>query len=166
MSSLISGATRSAFRLETLPQYLVSQDIDAFAAWKSGMPLPASTPETSPYLAAVQKRTQAGCRRYRVHILDYPLSEYSRYELDAYRPNQAAGEEIYLADRASHAALRDLHEDFWLIDDEILIRMIYDDEGRFLGPERVQDMRPYLDMRDTALRHSQSMEDFLAAKES
>lgn len=58
----------------------------------------------------------------------------------------------------------ELHEDFWLYDDEIGVRMFYDNEGHFLYPELIDDLGPYREMRDTALRHAEPLTDYLARK--
>ena len=165
LSRLVESSTESAFRLETLPQYLVPQEADEFAAWRAGRPQPLLTPETSPWLARVKAGVARGYRWYRVHVLDHPLSEYARFELHGYQANQAAGEEIYLADRDTHSDLERLREDFWLIDDAIAIRMIYDQDGRFLRPERATDVAAYRTMRDTAIRYAEPLDEYLARRQ-
>lgn len=157
-------ATRSAFRLETLPQYLVPQEQETFAAWRAGHPKPR-TPETSPWLAQLQEDTARGFRWYRVHILDLPLSEYTRYELYSYQASQKAGQETYVVDRSVHADLEHLREDFWLYDDEVAVRMVYDEEGHFLHPELIDDIAPYRQMRDTSMRHGEPLYDYLTRKD-
>lgn len=74
-------AKQSAFRLETLPQYLVPGEEADFSAWQTGEPL---LPRTS--------------------------------------------------------------------------------EGHFLYPELIDEIEPYREMRDTALRHSQPLTNYLARK--
>ena len=49
-------------------------------------------------------------------MLELPLTPYLRYELDGYRDNVAAGEEILIADRAWHPGLAELTDDFMLLD--------------------------------------------------
>jgi uncharacterized protein DUF6879 len=163
-SRIMGGATKSTFRLETLPQYLVPQEEEGFTAWREGRPWPARTPENSASLARLKGIVASGIRRYRVHILDYPLSEYSRFELRGYLENQVAGEEIHIADRAEYSELEDMHEDFWLIDDEVAVCMVYDDEGHFLQPEPIDDVKPYLAIRDTALRCAEPLDEFIARR--
>lgn len=158
------GAKLSAFRLETLPQYLVPGEAERFATWNSGEPMPLRTPENNEWLARMQRDTARGFRWYRVHILDQPLTAYTRFELYSYMEGVAVGNEIYVADRDTHPDLADLHEDFWIFDDEIGVRMIYDDEGRFLYPELVDDIEPYRELRDTSLRHAEPLTDYLARK--
>lgn len=161
---LIDNVRISAFRLETLPQYLVPQEAEEFASWKAGHQRMPRTPETHEYLADFQRDVAQGIRWYRVHILDQPLTPYLRFELCGYPANQAAGEEIYVVDRETHSDLESLHQDFWLYDDEIAVRMVYDDEGHFLYPERVNDIDDYRRMRDTAIRHAEPLNNYFARK--
>ena len=161
--AVIANRSSDRFRLEALPTYLVPEEADEFAAWKRGS-RSLSTPETNPWLAQIRDTTNAGARWSRVRIVDYPLSEYSEYELHGYQANAAAGEEIFIADRAWSTALGDLREDFWMFD-KTAIRMIYDGEGHFLRPEIVEDSRSYVQMRMVALQFSVPLHDFLAEHE-
>ncbi len=106
----------------------------------------------------------SGVRWSRVHVLDHPLSEYCRYEIWGYAANQAAGEQIYLADRGSHPDLELLREDFWLVDDATAVRMIYDVQGQFEQPELIEDVRPYLGKRDTVVRHAEPLDEYVAGR--
>lgn len=164
LARIIDGARLSVFRLETLPQYLVPQEAEEFAAWRSGHPVVLPTPETSPWLAHVAARVTSGVRWSRVHVLDHPLSDYCRYEIWGYSANQAAGEQIYLVDRSAHPDLELLREDFWLVDNALVVRMIYDAQGRFEWPELVEDVRPYVVMRDTAFRHAEPLDEYVAGR--
>jgi hypothetical protein len=161
---IMDRAVNSSFRLETRPQYLVPQEEEALAKWRAGI-RELKTPETTEWLARIRRDTERGFRWYRVHILDYPLCEYSEFELHAYQANRAAGEEIYIADRAWSKELQDLHEDFWLADDKIAIRMVYDEEGHFLRPEAINDVTPYLEIRDRTLRHAVELNEYLKKRE-
>lgn len=165
MDRILEGCRRSAFRLETLPQYLVESEAASFEAWRAGKPEPARTPENSAWLAELQEIVARGIRWYRVRILDYPLADYSRFELGSYRESQAVGQETLVADRAEHLELADMHEDYWLFDDEIVARMVYDEEGHFIRPERITDTAKYLEMRETAMKCAEPLERYLARRE-
>jgi hypothetical protein len=161
----IGGAAKeSAFRLETLPQYLAPQESERFAEWQAGKPMPLRSPENHEGLARLQRDAARGFRNYRVHILDQPLTAYLRFELYLYLDSVTVGSEIYVVDRDTHPDLAELHEDFWIFDDEIAIRMIYDDEGHFLYPEPIDDIEPYRVLRDISLRHAEPLIDYLARK--
>lgn len=157
---LMDASQKSAFRLEQLPQYLVPAEDQDLADWRAGT-LKTRTPENDAWLAELQEITTRGIRWYRVRVLDYPLCDYSRFELIGHRENDAAGQETLVADRAEHAELADLHQDFWLLDDEIAVRMIYDDEGHYLHPERDDDVDKYRRIRDVAVRCAEPLESFL-----
>ncbi|WP_322769610.1 DUF6879 family protein [Frankia sp. Cr1] len=163
LDQIVRRSLVSAFRLETLPQYLTltEQEAAEYREWQAGRPLPLPTPETSSWLARLQRTVADGYRWYRVHIMDHPLSDYSEFELYGYQANARAGEDIYIADRHAHRDLDGLRQDFWLIDDEIAVVMHYDGDGLFLRPERAADAAPYRRMRDTALRHAVPLADYL-----
>ncbi|MEO7194879.1 MAG: DUF6879 family protein [Pseudonocardiaceae bacterium] len=161
---LIENVQFSAFRIETLPQYLVPQEAEEFTSWKAGHERTLRTPETHKYLADFQRDVARGIRWYRVHILDQPLTAYLRFELCGYLANQAAGEEIYIVDRDRHSDLESLHEDFWLYDDEIAVRMAYDNDGHFLRPERANAIEGYRLMRDTAMRYAEPLNNYFSRK--
>jgi hypothetical protein len=132
----------TAFRLETLPQYAVPQDVERLRVFRETGQPPARTTETSPWLGLIARTTAAGRRWSRVHIVSEPLTEYLRFELLAYRDNASAGESIRIADRDTHAALAHLTEDFWLLDGDgdhsVAVLMRYDADGHFLGAERAE----------------------------
>jgi hypothetical protein len=157
---VMNTATKYRFRLETLPQYLVPQEEEEFAEWQAGVRR-LDDPETTDWLARIKRDTASGFRWHRVHILDYPLCDYSEFELYSYQANRAAGEDVYIANRAWNDELKDLHEDFWLADDKIAIRMVYDTEGHFLRPEPIDDVAPYLEIRERALRHAVGLTEYL-----
>lgn len=162
LAKIRKQATKSAFRLETLPQYLVPQEAERFAAWRAGEQLPLRTPENNKWLAELKRMTDSGIRWYRVHILDQPLSDYSRYEINSYLTSQLAGQQTYLVDRDVQPDLADLHEDFWLYDDEIAVRMLYDEEGRFLRPEMANNLQAYREIRDTVMKYAEPLDDYVA----
>lgn len=59
---LIDNVQRSAFRLETLPEYLVPQEAEELSSWKAGHPRTPRTPETHEYLAEFQRDVARGIR--------------------------------------------------------------------------------------------------------
>lgn len=161
---LFTAFERSAFRLETLPQYLVEDEADEFADFQAGRPLPRRTPENDEWLRMIAEDTAAGKRWYRVHVVEQPLTAYLRYELACYPDSVAAGEEIWIAERDAHPELAALgHEDFWLFDDRIVVLMRYDEEGHWLGAEHAPaaQLDEYRRRRDLALEHAISLHDYL-----
>lgn len=106
----------TCFRLETLQDYAgVSAEEQArVASWLRGQRHFGSLTDTDGYLRRVAAHTLAGKRRSRVHVVTFPLTDYVRYELDAYRANVAVGEQIGIVD--ADDLDRELGPDFWLFD--------------------------------------------------
>jgi hypothetical protein len=153
---------RSAFRLETLPVYSVPQEEAWFAEWQRSGQLPELTPANDSWLRLVQEACRAGKRMQRVHVVTPPLSDYLRFEFTTQIPSVDCGEDCRIAE-ASHVqqAVGQL-SDYWLMDETVAIRLHYDDEGRFLGMEQVEDVVLYRRQRDLVLTRSVTLKEYLA----
>lgn len=164
LAAIVDASQHSAFRLETLPQYLVPQEAEEYEAWRAGRPTPLQTPDTSPWLAKIRRMTLDGYCWSRVHVVDWPLSDYTRFELHGYRANAAAGEDVRIADRHAHPDMAQLDRDFWLIDDRTAVWMDYDSEGRFIRPQLANAVETdrCRAMRDLALAHAEPLDTYLA----
>jgi hypothetical protein len=167
--ALFASFTDSAFRLETLTQYLVPQVDERFRAFREGRPLPKRSTETSPWLRQIAHTTAAGRHWQRVHIVSQPLTEYLRFELLTDLENVAAGEDVRVADRDAHPELAAFTGDFWLIDADtdhaIALLMRYDADGRFVEAERCTDpdvLARCQRQRDLTLARSIPVGDYLA----
>ncbi|MGH3696325.1 MAG: DUF6879 family protein [Pseudonocardiaceae bacterium] len=113
--ALVEKVTEEAFRLESRQRYNVPYEEPLIQAFEEGKAQPESDSMDRHY-AVTSALLAAGKRRYRVHVIELPLTRYLRYELDGYRENIEAGEEILIADRGQHPDLIDLTEDFLLLD--------------------------------------------------
>jgi hypothetical protein len=81
------------------------------------------------WLARVRTWTSAGQRIGRVRMLTDPLTDYLRFELFITPPAVDAGERIRFL-RAAQADELDLpREDFWMFDDERVVRMTFGQQG-------------------------------------
>jgi hypothetical protein len=161
-----------AFRLETLPVYLVDEETEQIAAWRACRPRPERSVRTDPWLRRIALTAAAGRSWRRVHVVRLPLSEYVTWELIGYGENQTAGEQIRIAERT--ASLAELPE-FWLFDGDLFdgdassayaAEMRYDADGRYLGaelatePARLEELRA---ARDLAWRAGVPLNEFLVA---
>src|SRR5262249_37324866 len=130
-------AAHSVWRLETLQRYTVEEEAERIAAWRLGLPRPERSIRTSPWLRRIALRTVEGVAWGRAHVVDEPLSEYLRYELQGYVESAVVGEEIHIAPRGKSADLSQVSPDFWLFDRDMptacALIMEYDSDGRWLG---------------------------------
>lgn len=164
LTRLFDTFERSVFRLEQLQRYLVPQEAEQLEAFKASRGVTLATAETDPWLARVAADVAAGKTWTRVRIVEHPLTDYTLYELQVYQETAVLGEWIGVADRAAGPALEQLREDFLIFDDRLIVRMRYDQEGRFLGADLAEDhaLDTYRRRRDLALTHAVPLADYSA----
>ncbi|WP_373872395.1 DUF6879 family protein [Acrocarpospora phusangensis] len=146
--------TRTAFRLEVLPQYTVPSDADNVADYLSGRAGPTWA-QGGPWFDHLAAERASGKRRYRVRIVAEP-TPYIRYECEwGYVYTTAAGEEVYVLDpgEAVIPAHPLVDHDWWLLDDRHVLDMTYDSAGQFVGARPLEESEagPYIACRDAVL---------------
>lgn len=166
--AMLGAFRHSAFRLEARAQYLVDLEAERFQAFREGRPLPPWPAESLAWFERISATVASGQRWGRVHVVDQPLSDYTRFELECYRDNVRAGEDVRIAERGWRPELAKLDEDFWLLDGDedaaYAVLMQYDEEGHWVGawrtadPEVVERCRRE---RDHAIAASLPLEEYL-----
>lgn len=164
--ALFDSFRSSVFRLETLPAYAGEED-DRLHAFYAGRPLPERSIRTEPWLARIALTTITAHKTWtRVRVVDEPMTDFQRYQMEPYRESQAAGEQIRIVTRR---ALGDPGPDFWLLDggtpEARGIVMYYSDDFRWLGADLVTqpDELDELDRRRrAALAKAAPLNEFLA----
>jgi hypothetical protein len=165
-AGLFTSFGASAFRLETLPEYRVESEAAEFDLFLRGKPLPPDGNEA--WCRIVAAATGAGKRMQRVHVVPRRLTPYLRFEIDwGYLYSAEAGEEIGLLvhDQPGHLFGEWPVHDFWVFDDRTYVRMRYDEDGRFLYGERVDDraaVEAYRRVQAVALDRAVSLQRYLA----
>lgn len=155
LGAYLRQATRSLFRLETLPAYDVPTDRGDFPRYLSGEPAP-DMERKGRWLDFLREQRARGIDRHRVRVLRTPLSDYDRYACEwGYAYNVPAGDDTRILDIAGRPLPGDVVDhDFWLVDHENPVRMHYGDGGRFLGATVVDsaELGRYQTARDAAWR--------------
>lgn len=154
LGELFASSTRDVFRLEVRQSYKVAGEEARLAAWRAGVGWPAGVTAWQERLTTLIPR---GVRMRRVHVVDLPLSEYVRWEMESYARNAKFGEEIrILPRRQAPLTLPDI--DFWLFDERAVALMHYDDEGELTARELYQgDAQAYVLARDLAWQAAQPL---------
>jgi hypothetical protein len=142
-TALFERFAHTAYRLETLPAYGVGYEDESFRAFAAGESL-ASDPAREEWTALIRDAAVKGKIFQRVHLVNEPLSEYLRYEMEWwYGPNAEAGDDIRILPAwrvpPSERTTLDTLRDYWLFDSRDLWVMNYDDDGRFLFAEQIND---------------------------
>ncbi|MDX2891938.1 hypothetical protein PV439_11350 [Streptomyces scabiei] len=149
--AMFRGIESEAWRLETLPQYLVPQESAEIEAFRAGRRIDPHT-YSSPYTEDLKRLRGEGKRKGRVHILTKPLSEYLRFEFSRYYvPHAVAGEDIRILDvTARENPLRGV-QDFWLFDRSTVVLMHYEADGTQVSRELYEgDPAPYVEYQRIA----------------
>lgn len=162
LRSAFDAIRREAFRLEQLQSYGGVPGPE-WEAWKAGKPFPILTPENNPWLNRVASHIAAGRRVYQVSIMEWPLTDYRRYELAGWPMCAAVGAEYYLVDRDAHSDLAGLTEDFWMYDEQRVAVMRYDEEERFVeAVEPTESIETYIARRDLAMKYAEPLEQWIS----
>jgi hypothetical protein len=158
LGRLFQSFRSTAFRLECLPAYAVTEDDEAqaFHLWLEGEQPPQKEREW-PKLCASAVAARKSMQR--VRLVTQPLSEYLRFEMEwGYPPNVAAGEDIRILDHEPEGLLK---VDFWLFDDASAVVLEYDDQGHFLRPVVAETVEPYRQAKELALASSEPFARYL-----
>jgi hypothetical protein len=171
LSEALQSFRHSAFKLETRQQTAIGEEAERLAAFREHRPRPDRSVATTPYLQWVARATLDGKPWVRVRIVEYPLTEYTRYQVVGYQESAAAGERIFIVDRARDPLLDSLHQDFWLFDEgsrtELALLLLYTPEGGYAGcrPASPAELRQLRQARETVLSLATPLNEFIAERE-
>ncbi len=127
--------SREAWRLETLPQYLMPQEAEEFAAFRAGARIDPAT-VANEYTDRLRRQAAEGRTQGRVHVVSRPLSDYLRFEFHHYYAAHAlAGEQIRILDVTDGPNPLAGVQDFWMFDRSEVVLMNYHSDGRQISRE-------------------------------
>ncbi|MGH3695857.1 MAG: DUF6879 family protein [Pseudonocardiaceae bacterium] len=124
---------------------------------------PDDLPWMQDWLKMVREAASAGRRFARVRMVSLPLTVYNRFSLTLSAHNNTAGEDIRYLDRDRDEAAELPDHDYWLLDSRLLLRMVFNDEDRFVGGEIIEDAAEIVKhnyWRDAAWHHAVRRDDF------
>ena len=134
----------SVFRMECLPRYAVSSDGDDYHRWTAGAAEPTWA-RKQPWLDELAADRARGLTHARVRRFGRVLSDYELYSCAwGYALNAAAGEDIRVLRDGEHDVPDLLDTEYWLLNDDVVVPVLYDGAGGFvgaaiLGPKRARD---------------------------
>lgn len=167
--ALFDGFATSVARLEALPAYAVGgAEADRLRAFRDGLPRPLRSVRTDPWLARIAVSTITNGKSWtRVRVVDEPMTDYQRYQLQSYRESQAVGEQVRIVPRSGAG---EVGTDFWLFDEygerPLAVLMHYNADGSLDRrelvdrPNRVAELAARMHRIDD---RAVSLNEFLAA---
>ncbi|MEU3960496.1 DUF6879 family protein [Streptomyces buecherae] len=153
---------QEAWRLETLPQYLMPQEEKEFAAFLSGSRTDPYT-VSNEYTERLRRQAAAGRVQRRVHVVTRPLTDYLRFEFSQYyAPHALAGEQIRIFDVTDRDNPLAGVQDFWMFDSSEVVLMHYEADGTQISREVYEgDVTPFLEYQRIALAESVPFEEYV-----
>ncbi|MEU3600498.1 DUF6879 family protein [Streptomyces sp. NPDC006798] len=153
---------QEAWRLETLPQYLMPQEAEELRAFRDGARIDPATVRNE-YTDRLRRQAAEGRVQGRVHIVTRPLSEYLRFEFSQYyRPHLLAGERIRILDVTDRANPLEGVQDFWMFDQSEVVLMNYEPDGKQINREVFEgDVTPFIDYQRIAVAESVPFEEYV-----
>lgn len=136
--------TSTAFRCEMQPWYQVAGEREPFELFLAGTPLePPQLEGSQAWLEQVEQQTKQGRRMERVRIHRDPPTDYQRWMRWSGQWNVKAGEHIhYLTEQEATSAgliTAVAQRDWWLFDNNRLMVLTHNPEGRRIHTELITD---------------------------
>lgn len=157
------NSEKQIFRLETLNEYKVEEEKTSFEAYQNNKII--KNENFDEWLELIENTTKKGIDIYRVHVIDLPLTDYIRYEIECgYLLSQKKGERFLLVERKKVQEIIQGFDDFWLFDDSQGFTIKYDNLGNFLGfgdPITEEEISKYIELRDKITKMSIPLDEFL-----
>lgn len=155
---------KEVFRLEWLPTYSVDEDLEEFERWRRGEPTAADDDDNDYYVGLRQLRDR-GVTQLRVRIVDFPIAEYLKYEIEFYRGSLRNGETLLFLERAIAVDVMQqtiVEGDFWLFDRSDVLAFDYENGDLVDQHWAPRDaVGRYCELRDALVERALPMEDFI-----
>jgi hypothetical protein len=137
--ALLRAAERSALHLEMRDGYMRSAPM--FIAWQEGHRYDPSKREEwwRPWLDLTTEVSRRGVDVRRARIVSEPISDYVRFEYDLTFTNIAGGEKVRWLPRRRATNLALPGNDFWLIDEKLVLVNHFTGNGESAGSEVIED---------------------------
>lgn len=133
-SDLWSNMDREWFKFEVLQDYSSEDRGESLTAWMNGdteRSIQLLSTGDLGWFYECRKKVDKGARLIRVHLVDYPLSRYMEWEIEAYKVrNIGIGkEEVYLLERSVANTLTVPDGDVMVFDHQAVVTNEYDRNG-------------------------------------
>ncbi|MBU2578930.1 hypothetical protein KKA09_02330 [Patescibacteria group bacterium] len=109
----------------------------------------------------IKQKNSKGIKTSRVRRVVFPLTEYTRMELEVHKMTMKFGDKIRIIMDDAYKELKIQAKDFWIVDDNIVLEMKYDCNGKYLGFEKKDNWQDYLKIEDELHENSIPLEQFL-----
>lgn len=141
LSEMFSCFKKSAKRLEVLQEYhMDGGEWDTYQKYLKGEPIHIFG-ELKEWNDMLLAWSNDGKIVERVRVIDSPLSDYLRYQIDlGYLPSALSGQTVNFISRERYNKIvkkYGLKNDIWIFDDEYAFELVYDEKGAFIESHEI-----------------------------
>ena len=97
----------------------------------------------------------------RVSLIRKPLTPYKEMAIEIYKRTIPYGDDIRIISEDSFDKLDIPGKDFWLVDDELIVELNYDSQGKWLGFDTRPSTEQDISIKTSLLTHAMSLEEFI-----
>ena len=160
---MFDSVRRSAWRWERQGYYQI--DDVALIRWRNGLPFLEDAGDRQ-WRVYIRELQQKGIPFQRVRMVSDPPTEYERWALDVTDWNISIGEDIRWIDQQAANDLGLPEYDFYVLDNDRVVVLKFDDEKALTGLEMIDDpaeVDQHRRWRDSAWHHAVQHHDYRAA---
>jgi hypothetical protein len=122
------------FKVEVLQDYSAEDKGGSLSAWMAGdkeRSMELLRKEPNSWTDGCREKVESGVKLTRIHVVDYPLSDYIQWEIEVYKARNVplGKEEVYLVDRKDVADLDLPAGDLMMFDQKNVVIGNYDETG-------------------------------------
>lgn len=131
MQQLVKAIKHSAVHMETRDAYGTSVELPHLAKWAAGEP--DDLEWLQGWCSTVREHVEAGRTVKRTRVVSEPLSDYQRWAYGVAQPMVDAGDDIRWVPRRSVSSIAFPGNDYYLLDDRLVIFLHYAGSGLSTG---------------------------------
>ncbi len=155
----LDQAEHSLFRYEYLQSFSLNAEKELRLTWEKEQRIAEEYMQT--WWQYISTKKENGINMQRVSLIRKPLTPYKEMEIEIFRKTVPFGDDIRIITEDQIEKLNIPHQDFWIIDDAIVVDLRYSSQGEWLGfdtrPSTAQD----ISNKTNLLSHSTLLETFL-----
>ncbi|MDQ6984793.1 MAG: hypothetical protein Q9M91_04230 [Candidatus Dojkabacteria bacterium] len=152
----LKNSQKSLFRFESL-QYL-SEDKESLDKYlKTGK---VDMTDNAEWFDFLKSKNKGGVSTKRVRLVTLPINDYTKFEIEVFKVAKKYGDDIKIIMDSEFNQLDLPKIDFWNIDNKTVLKLNYDESGKYLEFENDSlNFNFYKSFQDEIIKHSIEIND-------
>lgn len=155
----LDQAKHSLFRFEYQQSFSVNSEKELWAIWQNEKRIADEYMQT--WWQYITNKKEHGVLMQRVSLIREPLTPYKEMEIEIFKKTIPFGDDIRIISGDNIDKLNIASKDFWLVDEEFVVELNYDAEGKWLGFSTRPSTPHDVSAKTSLLTHAISPEEFM-----